>query len=92
MLVLYTLTPLLGALRNYSKYKKFQLKLFIRTPITYYLLHLLLNYIKCNNVVLYTLIIERWYFLIYKSMLSVINDDYNIKREKYENKYGLIYN
>ena len=91
MLILYTLTPIFGALRNYVKYKQFQIKLFIRTPITYYVFHTILKFIKCNNIVLYTLIIERWYFLFYKTILSIINDDYNINKEKYQNKYGLIY-
>lgn len=98
MLILYSLTPILGALRNYVKYKKFNIKLFIRTPVTYYFIHILLinfnklNYVfKNNNIILYTLIYERWFFLIYKTILSYINNDYYFKREKYIKKYGLQY-
>lgn len=98
MLILYSLTPILGALRNYVKYKKFNIKIFIRTPVTYYFIHIFLinfnklNYVfKNNNIILYTLIYERWFFLIYKTILSYINNDYYLKREKYIKKYGLQY-
>ena len=66
-MILYTLTPLLGALRNYVKYKQFKTMIFIKTPITYFIIHKLLEIIKCNNIILYTLILERWYFLLYKT-------------------------
>ena len=81
-MILYTLTPLLGALRNYVKYKQFKTTIFIKTPITYFIIHKLLEICKCNNIILYTLILERWYFLLYKTFLSIINDDYNIKKKK----------
>ena len=90
-MILYTLTPLLGALRNYVKYKQFKTMIFIKTPITYFIIHKLLKICKCNNIILYTLILERWYFLLYKTFLSVINDDYNIKKQKYMKKYNLRY-
>lgn len=34
---------------------------------------------------------ERWFFFIYKSFLSIYNDDYNKKKNKYIKKYGLKY-
>ena len=90
-MIIYMITPLLGALRNYVKYKQFKLMIFIKTPITYFIIHKLLEIIKCRNIILYTLILERWYFLLYKTVVSLINDDYNIKKHKYIIKYNLKY-
>lgn len=87
MILLYFITPLLGSLRNYVKYKKLNFLLFIRTPITYFFLS---NLFRCNNV-WQTLIYERWFFFIYKTWISIYNDDYNTKRDKYIKKYGLKY-
>lgn len=89
-MLLYTLTPLLGALRNYVKYKQFKLYIFIKTPVTYFIIHKFLKFIKFQNII-YTLILERWFFLFYKTCLSIKNDDYNIKRNKYIKKYNLNY-
>jgi hypothetical protein len=90
-MILYTVTPLLGALRNYVKYKQFKPYIFIKTPISYFIIHKLLNLIRCNNIILYTLILERWFFLFYKTCLSIKNDDYNVKRDKYIKKYNFEY-
>ena len=88
MILLYLITPLLGSLRNYIKYKKLNFLLFIRTPVTYFIINL---FLKSNNIY-QTLIYERWFFFIYKSMLSIYKDDYNTKKSKYIIKYGLKYN
>lgn len=90
-MIIFFITPILGAIRNYSKYKQFKLTLFIRTPITYFLIYNLLKIYYQKNMILYTLILERWYFLIYKTLISVFNDDYNIKKNKYIKKYNLKY-
>ena len=90
-MLLYTLTPLLGALRNYVKYKQFKLYIFIKTPVTYFVIHNILKLIQLQNKILYTLILERWFFLFYKTYLSIKNDDYNTKRDKYIKKYNLNY-
>jgi len=87
MIFLYLITPLLGTLRNYIKYKQIKLLLFIRTPLTYFLINMIF---QCNSV-WKTLIYERWYFFIYKTFLSLYNDDYNKKKDKYIAKYGLKY-
>lgn len=91
-MILYLFTPMLGALRNYVKYKQFKVSIFIRTPITYFLIHKILEIMKYKNIILYTLILERWYFLLYKTLISYINDDYNIKKQKYIIKYDMKYN
>ncbi len=88
MIFLYLITPILGSFRNYIKYKKLKFLLFIRTPVTYFIINLLF---QCNNV-WKTLIYERWFFFIYKSILSLYNNDYINKKEKYIKKYGLKYN
>ena len=87
MLLLFLTTPLLGTIRNYVKYKEFKLFLFIRTPITYYLLQYFLN--EKNHWKI--LIFERWFFLIYKTLLSIFNNDYYTKKEKYKKKYNIQY-
>ena len=88
---LYTITPLLGALRNYIKYKDIKFKTFIRTPIIYLFIHITLSgYIK-YNIVMHTLIFERWFFFAYKICLSLYYDDYHNKKEKYKLKYDMVY-
>ena len=86
-LLLYLITPLLGCFRNYVKYKQFKLLLFIRTPLTYLIIN---NIFHCNHV-WQTIIYERWFFFIYKSFISIYNDDYNKKKDKYIKKYNLEY-
>lgn len=86
-ILLYFITPFLGLFRNYIKYKKIQIGLFIRTPLLYLFINLLFQ----NNNVYQTLIYERWFFFIYKSLLSIYNNDYNVKKEKYKIKYNMVY-
>jgi len=88
MFYLYFITPLLGCLRNYIKYKQLKILMFIRTPLTYLFINLLF---QCNNI-WKTLMYERWFFFIYKSLLSIYNDDYHRKKKKYMKKYNLKYN
>ncbi len=88
MILLYLITPLLGTLRNYIKYKQIKLLMFLRTPITYFFINLIFQ----NNNIWKTLVFERWFFFIYKSFLSIYNDDYHKKKGKYIQKYGLKYN
>ena len=55
------------------------------------LIYILLNYIFKINNIWKLLIYERWYFLIYKTFLSLIRNDYINKKNKYIKKYNLIY-
>ncbi len=87
MFYLLFATPLFGYLKNYVKYKNFNFYIFIRTPLIY----ILLNYIFRINNIWKLLIYERWYFLIYKTFLSLIRNDYINKKNKYIKKYNLIY-
>lgn len=87
MILLYLITPLLGTMRNYIKYKRIKLLMFLRTPVTYFMINLLFQ----NQNIWKTLMFERWFFFMYKSLLSLYNDDYNVKKQKYIKKYGLKY-
>ena len=84
---LYLITPLLGSLRNYIKYKKLKFLMFIRTPITNFLINLIFK----QDSIYQTLIYERWFFFIYKTFLSIYHNDYITKKEKYKIKYNLKY-
>ena len=86
-MILFLMTPLFGSLKNYVKYKQFNLLNFIRTPLVYLLLQCFLrtdNYWKL-------LIIERWVFFVLKIMRSLWRNDYLQKKEKYIKKYKLKY-
>jgi hypothetical protein len=86
MFYLYLFTPIFGLIKNYVKYKNFKFLVFIRTPLLYFFINLFLQ----NNI-WKVLIYERWFFFIYKSLKSLIKNDYKNKKEKYIKKYGLIY-
>jgi hypothetical protein len=84
---LYTITPLLGSLKNYVKYKRFNILIFIRTIYIYFIIQL---FVKGNNIWM-TLMLERWFFFGFKIIRSFIRNDYIRNRLKYEQKYSLIY-
>ena len=88
MILLYLITPFLGLLRNYIKYKQLKIFVFLRTPLLYIFINILFK----TNTIWKTMVFERWFFFIYKSLISLYNDDYNKKKEKYIKKYGLKYN
>ena len=82
MINIYLVTPLLGFLKNYSKYKEINFYVFIRTPIIYFLIHNVLLYYNYDNIELLTIIYERWFFFIYKTFLSIYHNDYQKKKRK----------
>ena len=87
-MLLYLITPSIGLLRNYVKYKQIKYLLFIRTPLFYILLHVLLQTQNTWKV----LIVERWVLLVYKTIISIYKNDYNRNKDKYQKKYNLKYN
>lgn len=87
MLHLCLITPLLGSLKNYVKYKRFNLLVFIRT---FYIYALIQCIIQTNNIYL-ILILERWFFFGFKVIRSIMRNDYMVNRKKYIKKYNLIY-
>ena len=86
-MLLFLITPLLGLFRNYVKYKQLNILLFIRTPIIYFLLQLLLQTRNIWKI----LILERWLLLFVKTLLSIYKNDYQNKKDKYIQKYKLKY-
>jgi len=85
---LYLVTPFLGSLKNYVKYKRFNLLIFIRTFYIYLLLHL---FLQTDNQWM-ILILERWFFFMFKIIRSILRNDYESKKQKYIKKYNLTYN
>jgi hypothetical protein len=84
---LYLITPILGSLKNYVKYKRFNILVFLRTLYIYSILKLAIQ--TDNKWII--LMLERWFFFLFKIIRSIINDDYNNKKQKYIEKYRLIY-
>ena len=86
-MILYAITPVLGSLKNYIKYKRLNPFTFIRTPIVYFIL----QFIFQTNNIWKILTFERWVFFLFKACRSLWRDDYNSNKEKYKIKYGLSY-
>ena len=104
--LLYGITPLLGLIKNYVKYKQINIFLFLRTPMLYVMIDkLLLIYFQIYPRLfqiyprlfqiyprlLWTLIIERWLMFQYKIIYSLIFDLYHTRKQKYITKYNLVY-
>ena len=85
--IIYLITPLLGFIKNYVKYKRINLLVFLRTPFIYSLLFVLIQTQNIWKIIT----IERWLFFIFKIIRSTIRRDYIVNKGKYELKYGLIY-
>jgi len=85
--MLLVITPLLGSLRNFVKYKNFKPLIFIRTPIIYFFLYVILQTRNVWKII----VIERWLMSIYKTGVSIYRNDYINKKEKYIIKYNLKY-
>ena len=88
MIYLFLLTPLFGSLKNYVKYKQFNLLNFLRTPFIYFILQIVFQIEDYWSI----LIFERWFFFLFKIIRSIWRNDYIQKREKYKIKYNLKYN
>ena len=89
--LLYSITPISGFAKNYVKYKRVNFLVFVRTPILYVLIDTLLRYYKVNNIIMWTLILERWFFFCYKIFIAYIYDYYHKRKQKYIQKYKLSY-
>ncbi len=89
--LLYVITPVSGYLKNYIKYKRVNLVTFARTPLVYFLIDRCISLIKIQNPVLWTIILERWFFFYFKMIRSYMYDHYHTRQKKYEQKYGIKY-
>ena len=87
-MIVFFITPFLGSLKNYVKYKRFSPSLFLRSPFICFLLQVI---IQTNNYWM-ILILERWLMFSFKIIRSLYRNDYQRNRNKYILKYNLEYN
>jgi len=87
-MIIFLLTPSLGSVKNYVKYKRFSPFLFLRSPLLCFILQII---IQTNNIWM-IMIIERWLMFCFKIIRSFLRNDYQNKKEKYTLKYKLKYN
>ena len=84
--------PVLGMCKNYVKYKRVSLLLFLRTPFIYTILYIYMEYFQYKNIVSNVIINERVIMFLYKIVRSLITDSYHKKKKKYIKKYNILYN
>ena len=89
--LLYAITPISGFLKNYVKYKRVNALVFVRTPALYLFIDTILRRYKVNNIIMWTLILERWFFFCYKILIAYIYDYYHKRKQKYIQKYNIRY-
>jgi hypothetical protein len=89
--LLYLITPVSGYLKNYIKYKRVNVGTFSRTPLVYIMIDRILSYYKLKNVVLWTIVLERWFFFYFKMIRAYLLDHYHQRKQKYKVKYELKY-
>ena len=87
ILIFLLITPTLGFLKNFIKYKSVKPMLYLRTPLLYILLFITLQ----TNNLWKIAIMERWVMFLFKILRSYVRNDYMIKKEKYRAKYNLTY-
>ena len=69
--------PILGAVKNYVKYKRVSLLLFLRTPVIYSIFYTFLWIRKYKNKISLTIINERIFMFLYKIIYSLLTDKYH---------------
>ena len=83
--------PILGAVKNYVKYKRVSLLLFLRTPVIYSIFYTFLWIRKYKNKISLTIINERIFMFLYKIIYSLLTDTYHKNKLKYIKKYNILY-
>ena len=71
MIQFLLIIPVLGALKNYVKYKRVSFLLFLRTPVIYSFIYTYLRLFNYKNKVPMTIINERIIMFIYKIIYSM---------------------
>ena len=84
--------PVLGAVKNYVKYKRVSALLFLRTPVIYLIFYAFMWIFKFKNKVSLTIINERIFMFLYKIIYSLLTDTYHKNKLKYIKKYNILYN
>jgi hypothetical protein len=92
MIQFLLIIPILGALKNYVKYKRVSLLLFCRTPFIYTFIYSYLRLFKYKNKIILTIVNERIFMFIYKIIYSLLTDSYHKNKLKYIKKYNILYN
>ena len=67
MIKLLFITAILGVIKNYIKYKNINFCLFLRSPLLTLLIYLIIKS-RCENALLWSIILERWALFLYKSI------------------------
>ena len=92
MIQFLLIIPVLGALKNYVKYKRVSVLLFLRTPFIYTFIYSYLRLFKYKNKIILTVVNERIFMFIYKIIYSLLTDSYHKNKLKYIKKYNILYN
>ena len=92
MIQFLLIIPVLGALKNYVKYKRVSLLLFLRTPFIYTFIYSYLRLFRYKNKIILTIVNERIFMFIYKIIYSLLTDSYHKNKLKYIKKYNILYN
>ena len=92
MIQFLLIIPVLGALKNYVKYKRISVLLFLRTPFIYTFIYSYLRLFKYKNKIILTVVNERIFMFIYKIIYSLLTDSYHKNKLKYIKKYNILYN
>ena len=92
MIQFLLIIPVLGALKNYVKYKRVSVLLFLRTPFIYSFIYSYLKLFNYKNKVILTIVNERIFMFIYKIIYSLLTDSYHKNKLKYIKKYNILYN
>ena len=92
MIQFLLIIPVLGALKNYVKYKRVSILLFLRTPFIYTFIYSYLRLFKYKNKIILTIVNERIFMFIYKIIYSLLTDSYHKNKLKYIKKYNILYN
>jgi hypothetical protein len=92
MLPYLLIIPVLGALKNYVKYKRLSVLLFLRTPVIYSFIYTYLKLLNYKNKVILTIVNERIFMFFYKIIYSLLTDSYHKNKLKYIKKYNILYN
>ena len=92
MIQFLLIIPVLGALKNYVKYKRVSVLLFLRTPFIYSFIYSYLRLLNYKNKIILTIVNERIFMFIYKIIYSLLTDSYHKNKLKYIKKYNILYN
>ena len=65
MIQFLLIIPVLGALKNYVKYKRVSVLLFVRTPFIYTFIYSYLRLLNYKNKIILTVVNEKEYLCLY---------------------------